>query len=198
MRKGSIKNVRINSEVLKELSQIIAYEVKDPRINPFTSVMDVYVAPDLKTCKVYVSVMGSDEDKENTMTGLNSAKGMIRSLLAKRMNMRNTPELTFILDESIEKGIEMMKFIDEVNRTVIKLVMPILVLLDNLHINPIHLKKFVVWFSNRYSRKYENSKLMSQPISVPWEKFMHEPVFLKEDILPFKKYEFEWQYVNLQ
>ncbi|MBP5494172.1 MAG: 30S ribosome-binding factor RbfA [Lachnospiraceae bacterium] len=115
MRKGSIKNVRINSEVLKELSQIIAYEVKDPRINPFTSVMDVYVAPDLKTCKVYVSVMGSDEDKENTMAGLNSAKGMIRSLLAKRMNMRNTPELTFILDESIEKGIEMMKFIDEVN-----------------------------------------------------------------------------------
>jgi ribosome-binding factor A len=115
MRKGSIKNVRINSEVLKELSQIIAYEVKDPRINPFTSVMDVYVAPDLKTCKVYISVMGNDEDKENTMAGLNSAKGMIRSLLAKRMNMRNTPELTFILDESIEKGIEMMKFIDEVN-----------------------------------------------------------------------------------
>ena len=115
MRKGSIKNVRINSEVLKELSQIIAYEVKDPRINSFTSVMDVYVAPDLKTCKVYISVMGSDEDKENTMAGLNSAKGMIRSLLAKRMNMRNTPELTFILDESIEKGIEMMKFIDEVN-----------------------------------------------------------------------------------
>ena len=115
MRKGSIKNVRINSEVHKELSQIIAYEVKDPRINPFTSVMDVYVAPDLKTCKVYVSVMGSDEDKENTMTGLNSAKGMIRSLLAKRLNMRNTPEITFILDESIEKGIEMMKFIDEVN-----------------------------------------------------------------------------------
>ncbi len=115
MRKGSIKNVRINSEVQKELSQIIAYEVKDPRINPFTSVMDVYVAPDLKTCKVYVSVMGSDEEKDNTMAGLNSAKGMIRSLLAKRMNMRNTPEITFILDESIEKGIEMMKFIEEVN-----------------------------------------------------------------------------------
>ena len=94
------------------------------------------------------------------------------------------------------------KFIDELNRTVIKLVMPILVLLDNLHINPIHLKKFVVWFSNRYSRKYENSKLISQPISVPWEKFMHEPVFLKEDILPFKKYEFEgrqfYSYNNIE
>ena len=94
------------------------------------------------------------------------------------------------------------KFIDEVNRTVIKLVMPILVLLDNLHINPIHLKKFVVWFSNRYSRKYENSTLISQPISVPWEKFMHEPVFKKEDILPFKKYEFEgrqfYSYNNIE
>ena len=114
MRKGSIKNVRINSEVHKELSQIIAYEVKDPRINPFTSVMDVYVAPDLKTCKVYVSVMGSDEDKENTMTGLNSAKGMIRSLLAKRMNMRNTPELTFISDSSTEYGVDMIHKIDEI------------------------------------------------------------------------------------
>ena len=94
------------------------------------------------------------------------------------------------------------KFIDEINRTVIKILMPILVLLDNLHINPIHLKKFVVWLSNRYSRKYENSKLMSQPISVPWEKFMHEPVFLKEDILPFKKYEFEgrqfYSYNNIE
>lgn len=114
MRKGSIKNIRINSEVQKELSQIIAYEVKDPRINPFTSVTDVYVAPDLKTCKVYVSVMGTDEEKNNTMEGLNSAKGMIRSLLAKRMNMRNTPELSFKLDESLEKGLEMMKLIDEV------------------------------------------------------------------------------------
>ena len=83
------------------------------------------------------------------------------------------------------------KFIDELNRAVIKLVMPFIVLLDNLHINPVLLKKFVVWYSNKYSRKYENSKLMSQPISVPWEKFMHEPVFLKEDILPFKLYEFE-------
>lgn len=94
------------------------------------------------------------------------------------------------------------KFIDELNRTVIKLVMPFIVLLDNLHINPILLKKFVVWYSNRYSRRYENSKLMSQPISVPWEKFMHEPVFLKEDILPFKLYEFEgrkyYSYNNIE
>ena len=93
-------------------------------------------------------------------------------------------------------------FIDELNRTIIKLVMPFIVLLDNLHINPVLLKKFVVWFSNKYSRKYENSKLISQPISVPWEKFMHEPVFLKEDVLPFKLYEFEgrkyYSYNNIE
>jgi ribosome-binding factor A len=115
MRKGSIKNIRINSEVHKELSQIISYEVKDPRINPFTSVTDVYVAPDLKTCKVYISVMGEQDEKEKTMEGLNNAKGMIRTLLAKRLNMRNTPELTFILDESLDYGLKMSKLIDEVN-----------------------------------------------------------------------------------
>lgn len=115
MRKGSIKNIRINSEVHKELSQIISYEVKDPRINPFTSVTDVYVAPDLKTCKVYISVMGEQEEKDKTMEGLNNAKGMIRSLLAKRLNMRNTPELTFKLDESLDYGLKMSKLIDEVN-----------------------------------------------------------------------------------
>ena len=95
------------------------------------------------------------------------------------------------VDVIIYDNVNENKFIDELSRTVVKIVMPFIVLFDNLHINPIHLKKFVVWYSNRYSRKCENSKLMSQPISVPWEKFMHEPVFLKEDILPFKKYEFE-------
>lgn len=106
------------------------------------------------------------------------------------------------LDVIIYDNICENKFIDELNRTVIKIIMPFIVLLDNLHINPVHLKKFVVWYSNRYSRKYENSRLMSQPISVPWEKFLHEPVFLKEDILPFKKYEFEgrqfYSYNNIE
>ncbi len=94
------------------------------------------------------------------------------------------------------------KFIDELSRTVVKIVMPFIVLLDNLHLNPVLLKKFVVWFSNKYSRLNENSKLMSQPISVPWEKFMHEPVFLKKDILPFKLYDFEgrkyYSYNNIE
>ena len=106
------------------------------------------------------------------------------------------------VDAIIYDNVNENKFKDEVARTVVKLVMPFIVLFDNLHINPIHLKKFVVWYSNRYSRKCENSKLMSQPVSVPWDKFMHEPVFLKKDILPFKKYKFEgrqfYSYNNIE
>ena len=113
MRKNSNKNRRINGEVMKVISEAIRYS-KDPRISPFTSVMDVEVAPDLKTCKVWVSVMGNDEDRERTQEGLKSAAGYIRSTLAKELNMRYTPELRFIMDDSIEYAINMSKKIDEV------------------------------------------------------------------------------------
>ena len=99
---------------MKELSQIIR-ETKDPRIHPFTSVVAVEVATDLKTCKAYISVLGSEEDRENTGKGLKSAEGFIRRELAHRLNMRNTPEIRFILDTSIEDAMAMMKKIDEVN-----------------------------------------------------------------------------------
>ena len=115
MRKNSIKNTRINAEVQKELSNIIRGEIKDPRIHPMTSVMAVEVAPDLKTCKAYISVLGNDEEKEETMKGLNSAVGYIRRELAHSINLRNTPEITFILDDSIEYGVNMSKKIDELN-----------------------------------------------------------------------------------
>ena len=75
MRKNSIKNTRINGEVMKELSLIIRQEIKDPRIHMMTSVTSVEVAPDLKTCKAYISVMGSDEEKKDTIAGLRSAAG---------------------------------------------------------------------------------------------------------------------------
>lgn len=115
MRKNSIKNTRINNEVLKELSNIIRSEIKDPRINPMTSVVAVNVSPDLKTCKAYISVLGDVESQQNTIKGLKSAEGYVRSLLAKRINLRNTPEITFVLDQSIEYGVNMSKLIDEVN-----------------------------------------------------------------------------------
>ena len=114
MRKNSIKNTRINGEVQKELSNIIRSEIKDPRIGMMTSVTAAEVAPDLKTCKVYISVLGDAEAKKETIRGLKSAEGFIRHMLAKNMNLRNTPELTFVLDESSEYGVTMSKLIDEV------------------------------------------------------------------------------------
>lgn len=114
MRKNSVKNTRINSEVQRELSMIIR-EIKDPRIHFMTSVTDVQVAPDLKTCKAYISVMGEKEEQQNTITGLKHAVGYIRRELAHRINLRNTPEITFILDDSIAYGAEMSKKIADLH-----------------------------------------------------------------------------------
>ena len=78
MRKNSIKNTRVNGAVLKELSTIIHSEIKDPRIHPMTSVTAVEVAPDLKTCKAYISVLGDEKAQADTLKGLQSAEGYIR------------------------------------------------------------------------------------------------------------------------
>ena len=116
MRKNSIKNTRINGEVMKELSLIIRQEIKDPRIHMMTSVTSVEVAPDLKTCKAYISVLGDEARAKDALTGLKSAVGYIRRELAHRVNLRNTPEITFVLDQSIEYGVNMSRLIDEVTR----------------------------------------------------------------------------------
>ncbi len=114
MRRTSIKNTRINGEVQKELSRIISREIKDPRIHVMTSVTQVMVTPDLKECKAYISVLGDDRAKEDTLAGLKSASGYIRKELAGSINLRNTPEITFYIDESIEYAINMSKKIDDV------------------------------------------------------------------------------------
>ena len=116
MRKNSVKNTRINGEVLKELSNIIRSEIKDPRVNPLTSVVACEVAADLKTCKAYISVLGDEESQQDTIKGLKSAEGFIRRQLASNLNLRNTPVITFILDQSIEYGVNMSKLIDEVTK----------------------------------------------------------------------------------
>ena len=118
MRKNSMKNTRINGEVQRELSNIIRGEIKDPRINPMTSVVTVEVAPDLKTCKAYISVLGDEESQKDTLAGLRSAEGYIRRELARSINLRNTPEITFILDQSIEYGVRMSKMIDDVTKDI--------------------------------------------------------------------------------
>lgn len=115
MRKNSIKNTRINGEVQKELSRIIR-DIKDPRIHLMTSVTSVEVAPDLKTCNAYISVLGDEEALKNTVAGLKHAEGYIRRELAHTVNLRNTPEIRFIADTSIEYGVRMTKIIEEVNK----------------------------------------------------------------------------------
>ena len=115
MRKNSIKNTRINQEVQKELSMLISRELKDPRINRMTSIVNVELAPDLKTAKVYISVLGDEESQKNTLKGLKSAAPFLRGQLARTINLRNTPELIFVVDQSIEYGVKMSRLIDEVN-----------------------------------------------------------------------------------
>ncbi|MBE5867754.1 MAG: 30S ribosome-binding factor RbfA [Lachnospiraceae bacterium] len=114
MRKNSVKNTRINGEVQKVLADIIRGEIKDPRIAPLTSVVAVEVAPDLKTCKAWISVFGDEQARKDTYAGLRSAEGYIKNQLARKINLRNTPEITFIMDQSIEYGVNMSRKIDEV------------------------------------------------------------------------------------
>lgn len=96
------------------LAEIIRGEIKDPRISPWTSVVSVEVAPDLKSCKAWISVLGGEEIREATLQGLKSAEGFIKRQLAKTINLRNTPEITFVMDQSIEYGVHMSRKIDEV------------------------------------------------------------------------------------
>lgn len=116
MKKRGIKNTRINTEVQRELSNIIRSGLKDPRVALWTSVVAAEVAPDLKTCKAYISVLGDKKEQEDTLAGLNSAVGYIRRELARNLNLRNTPEIRFILDQSIEYGVNMSKKIDEITK----------------------------------------------------------------------------------
>ncbi len=116
MRKNSIKNTRVNEEVQRELSNIIRGGIKDPRVAPMTSVVAVEVAPDLKTCKAYISVFGDEKAQADTVKGLQSAEGFIRRELARNLNLRNTPTIQFVMDQSIAYGVAMSKKIDDVTK----------------------------------------------------------------------------------
>lgn len=114
MRKNSVKNLSINGEVLRALAEIIRSEIKDPRVPEFTSVVAVNVAPDLKNCEAYISVLGDAAAATDALKGLNSASGYIRNCLAKKLNMRHTPDIHFHIDQSIAYGVDMSHKIDEV------------------------------------------------------------------------------------
>lgn len=104
---------RINEEYRKELSQIIGYELKNPNITGMMSVTKVKVTPDLKYAKIYVSILNSKNIKE-TMEGLKKSSGFIRTELAKRINLRNTPELVFEIDDSMEYGAKIDSILKEI------------------------------------------------------------------------------------
>jgi len=111
---------RINDELLREVAEIIRSDLKDPRVGAVVSVIRVAMTADFKYCKVFVSVLGDERVKSETMDALKSAAGFVRKLLAERVNLRLTPEVTFVLDESMEHGFRMSRLIDEVARTTSK------------------------------------------------------------------------------
>jgi len=116
MKKGSIKNNRINGEILRELTSIIRDDVKDPRIDPLLTVTRAEVTPDLQYCKCHISSLGDDSVLEESIEGLKNAAGFIRRELAHRVNLRKTPELQFVPDRSMEYAMEMSKKIEELAR----------------------------------------------------------------------------------
>ncbi len=111
---------RINDAVALELA-VILREVKDPRVSDaMITVTAAEVTPDLKYAKIYYSVLGADDDKEQLKQiylGLKSAAGFIRSQLAKRLNLRATPELTFIEDSSVKHGVEIAAILNSLDIT---------------------------------------------------------------------------------
>ena len=103
MAKNDTRLSRINEELRKELSSILAFEIKNPNVTGMLSVTKVKITPDFKFAKVYVSILNS-KDIEKTMQGLKESAGFIRSRIAKDVNLRITPQLDFELDDSLENG----------------------------------------------------------------------------------------------
>ena len=108
--------IRINDEILKELSKILRDGIKDPRMTAMASVVRVETTQDLKFAKAFISIMGNDEEKKKTMDAIENAKGHIRTTIARAIDLRQTPEFTFVLDESLEHGEridQLLKVIDK-------------------------------------------------------------------------------------
>jgi len=105
---------RVNSLIRQEISELLQYHVKDPRLGNFIAVTEVSTSPDLKFAKVYVSQMSHQEEKQKVLKGLSSASGYFRKELSKRLKLRHVPVLSFQWDDSIEKGDNLLRLIDEI------------------------------------------------------------------------------------
>lgn len=112
---ASVREEKVNTELKRELS-VLLRDIKDPRIPALTSVMKTEVTKDLKFAKIYVSVMGSEEEKKNALKGLKSASSFIRREISRRLNLRITPELNFVIDDSIEYGNHILDVINKISK----------------------------------------------------------------------------------
>ena len=108
--------IRINDEITRVVAEVIRSELTDPRIGPVVTVLRAETTTDLKQCKLFVSVLGDKEQQDSTMEALAKAAGFIRKRIADIVNLRQTPEIKFIFDDSIEHGMRMRKLIEEVNK----------------------------------------------------------------------------------
>ena len=102
---------RVNESVRQVLSEAVG-ELKDPRIG-FVTVTGVETSPDLRHARVYVSVFGSEESRQNSLAGLEAAHGVLQSRLARELRMKRTPQLAFEYDPTVERGVRMTQLIDE-------------------------------------------------------------------------------------
>lgn len=110
------RTIRIENELKKLLSEFILTEVKDPGMSSMASVTKVSMTSDLKFAKIYVSVYDTEKKRESTIKTLNRAAGFIRTSLSKRISIRRMPQLTFVLDTSIEYSVNISRLIDEVTQ----------------------------------------------------------------------------------
>lgn len=104
---------RVNEAIREVLSEAIAAGLKDPRVG-FVTVTSVDTSPDLRAAKVYVSVLGDEEQREQSLKGLERSHGYLQSLLAGQLALKRTPQLTFVYDDSIERGMRIEKLLKEI------------------------------------------------------------------------------------
>lgn len=107
---------RISEEIKKLLSDLILNEIKDPRVNSMTSITDVEVTGDLSIAKIYISILGDEQEKKDTLEGLQNASGFIRKSISDNIDLRHSPKPEFFLDESIEQGMRIAELLDKVNK----------------------------------------------------------------------------------
>ncbi len=106
--------LRVNNLIRHEISDLLQRQVKDPRLGNFIAVTEVSISPDMKHARIFVSHMGSEEERQETLSVLASASGFLRRELAKRLRLRHIPALSFQWDDSIERGARLQKLIDQV------------------------------------------------------------------------------------